>query len=187
MSTRRFILFSRRGRTDGQFETLREAGHLDVVHQCAVMALYRAHAIRRNVVFDVVLGGPPRPPLHLRVDGAALRDLRTDERTWEEVLRRVLSGEPHPGMTLEKRSLQGLTRDLDHLFVLHERGEAVDDVDLGPDPVFVLGDQVGLPKKDEGFLLRRGTKLSLGKTPYLAASCIGILNYELDRRGAGAR
>jgi len=46
----------------------------------------------------------------------------------------------------------------------------------------VLGDHVGLPKKAEAFALRFGEKISLGRTPYLAASCINILNYLLDRQ-----
>jgi tRNA pseudouridine-54 N-methylase len=38
------------------------------------------------------------------------------------------------------------------------------------------------PKKVEAFALRYGEKISLGKKPYLAASCITILNYLLDRK-----
>ena len=45
-----------------------------------------------------------------------------------------------------------------------------------------LGDHVGLPKKAETFALRYGEKISLGKQPYLAASCITIINYLLDRQ-----
>lgn len=184
---RRFILFSRRGRTDGNFASLREAGRLDLVYQCALMALFRSHGIRRDVVFDAILGGPPRPPLHLTVDGATLRDVRVDERSWEDILRTVLGGGSHPGVTTSKESLQGLTRDMDGIFVLHERGADAASLDFGADPVFVLGDQVGLPKKDEGYLLRRGTKVSLGRTSYLAASCISILNYMLDQREVRGR
>jgi len=38
-----------------------------------------------------------------------------------------------------------------------------------------------LPKKDEGFILRYGKKLALGKKIYLAADCVTIINYELDK------
>lgn len=37
-------------------------------------------------------------------------------------------------------------------------------------------------KKVENFTLRYGEKISLGKKPYLAAACITILNYMLDRK-----
>jgi tRNA pseudouridine-54 N-methylase len=66
--------------------------------------------------------------------------------------------------------------------VLEEGGKDVADAELPENCVFVLGDHVGLPKKAEVFALRYGEKISLGKQPYLAASCITILNYLLDRK-----
>jgi len=179
-----FILLSRRGRTDGNFRSLREAGRLDVVYQCILFAFFTSGAIRRDVIFHTILGGPPRPPLHLIVDGRKLRDVRTDERSWETILRKALSGSSHPGIYTERESFQGLLRSMRNrnIFVLEEKGQDIRNTDFGADPVFILGDQVGLPKKDEAFALRFGTKISLGKKPYLAATCIDIINYLLDCR-----
>ena len=179
---REFILFSRRGRTDGNFVSLLDAGRLDVVYQCFLTGFFTSGAIRRNVVFHVVLGGPPKPPLLLTVDGRTLRNVRTDERTWEEILRKVLQGGSHSGMTLEKKSLQELVKSRSNVFVLEEKGTDVSKVNFGENPIFILGDQVGLPRKDEKFALRYGKKISLGKTPYLAATCVDIVNYLADLR-----
>ncbi|RLG96021.1 tRNA (pseudouridine(54)-N(1))-methyltransferase TrmY [Candidatus Bathyarchaeota archaeon] len=179
-----FILLSRRGRTDGRFKSLRDAGRLDVVYQCILFAFFTSGAIRRDVIFHAILGGPPNPPLHLRIDGRELRNVRTDERTWERILRKVLSGGFHPGIKIERRSFQDLIRSLSNreIFILEEKGQDVINMDFGSNPVFILGDQIGLPKKDEMFALRFGTKVSLGKRPYLAATCIDIINYLLDLR-----
>ncbi len=177
---RKFVLFSRRGRTDGRFESLREGGRLDVVYQCLLFGLFTSGAIRRDVIFHVVLGGPPRPPLSLTVDGRTLRDARTDERTWEEVLKKVLSGGLHAGISVEKKSLQEIVSGRENVFVLEEKGEDVRKVKFGKSPMFVLGDQVGLPKKDEKFVLRFGKKISLGRKPYLAATCVDVINYLAD-------
>jgi tRNA (pseudouridine54-N1)-methyltransferase len=177
---REFILYSRRGRTDGRFKTLREAGRLDVVYQCLLLGLFTSGAIRRNVVFQVFLGGPPRPPVRLTVDGRFLRNVRTDERTWEDILRRVLNGGTHRGIEVKRESLQELIGKRANVFVLEEKGEDVWRVRFGENPTFVLGDQVGLPKKDERFVLRFGRKISLGKKPYLAATCVDIINYLTD-------
>ncbi len=179
---REFILYSRTGRTDSGFRTLREAGRLDVVYQCILMSLFMSHAIRRDVIFHVILGGPPRPPLELVVEGENLRDVRLDERTWEDIFRNVLSGKTHPGIRVKKNSLQQLVKEKSNIFVLEESGESIRTIDLGVDPVFVLGDQVGLPKKDEEFVLRYGKKVSIGGKAYLASACVGILNYILDQR-----
>ncbi|RLI40378.1 tRNA (pseudouridine(54)-N(1))-methyltransferase TrmY [Candidatus Bathyarchaeota archaeon] len=179
-----FILLSRRGRTDGRFRSLRAAGRLDVVYQCILFAFFTSGTIRRDVIFHAILGGPPNPPLHLRIDGRELRNVRTDERTWERILKKVLSGGSHPGIKIERRSFQDLVRSFSNrkIFVLEEKGQDVINVDFGSNPVFILGDQIGLPKKDEMFALRFGTKISLGKRPYLAATCIDIINYLLDLR-----
>jgi tRNA (pseudouridine54-N1)-methyltransferase len=119
----------------------------------------------------------------LKVDGATVRDVRTDQQTWEEILRRVLSRKPHPGVSVDKTSFEVLLKIKANeapIYVLEEGGKDFLEVDIGENPVFVLGDHIGLPKTVETFALRFGEKISIGKQPYLAASCITILNYMLD-------
>lgn len=178
-------MYSRKGRTDSKFTSLRDAGRLEIVHECIVASLFLSHGIRRNVVFHASLSGPPSPPLHLNIDGATLQDVRTDQETWKEILKKVLSGKRHPGISVEKTSFEALLKkkaDQAPIYVLEEGGKDFFEVDLGENPVFVLGDHIGLPRKVEGFALRYGEKVSLGKQPYLAASCITVLNYLLDRK-----
>ncbi len=184
---REFLLYSRTGfTTGGNFASLREGGRLDLVHQCAVSALFLSHAIRKDAIFHAILNGPPTPPLHLKIDGAELHDVRTDEGTWFGILKKVLKGGvSHPGISVSKESFQGVLSGRQNVFVLEEGGEDAKTVDFGENPLFVLGDQVGLPKKEEGFALRNGRKLSLGKTRYLAASCVNILNFLMDKRMKG--
>lgn len=183
---RQFILYSRQGRTTPKFVNLREAGRLDVVHECIVASLFLSHGLRRNVIFHAVLSGPPSPPLLLIINGATLRDVRTDQETWRKILKKVLSGKSHPGLKVEKGSFQALLKDKateSSIYILEEGGNDIFDVDIGKNPLFVLGDHIGLPKKVEDFALRYGEKVSLAKQPYLAASCITVLNYLLDRKG----
>jgi len=66
--------------------------------------------------------------------------------------------------------------------VLEEGGRNLQESPLPDNSLFILGDHVGLPKKAEAFALRFGEKISLGKTPYLATSCITIINYTLDQQ-----
>ncbi len=184
---REFALYSRKGRTDSRFTSLREAGRLDVVHECIVASLFLSHGIRRNVVFHILLSGPPMPPLHLKIDGATLRNVRTDQETWKVILKNVLSGKFHPGVSVDKISFEALLKakaDEASIYVLEEGGKDIFKVAIGENPFFVLGDHIGLPKKVEGYALRYGEKISLIKQPYLAASCINILNYLLDRKAA---
>jgi tRNA (pseudouridine54-N1)-methyltransferase len=120
----------------------------------------------------------------LKIDGAQLKNVRTDPATWEAILRKVLSGKSHPGISVRKCSFEGLLKEksaTSAVYVLEEGGKDIFEVGLKENPIFVLGDHIGLPRKVEGFALRYGRKISLGRQPYLAASCITILNYLLDK------
>ena len=75
------------------------------------------------------------------VEGETLRDARTDEKTWEDIMRKVLSGREHQEITVRKNSLQHLVKEKQNIFVLEESGESINTIDLGSDPVFVLGNQ----------------------------------------------
>ncbi len=183
--TREFILFSRLGKTDPAFRNLHDAGRLDIVQECIVASLFLSHGLRKNVVFHAVLNGPPNPPLHVEINGARLYDVRTDVDTWQRILRKVISGKQHPGINASKTSFEALLKakaKTTRIYVLEEGGKNIAETELPENCVFVLGDHVGLPKKAETFALRYGEKISLGKQPYLAASCITILNYLLDRK-----
>jgi tRNA (pseudouridine54-N1)-methyltransferase len=183
---REFILFSRIGQTDSNFHSLHDAGRLDIVHECIVSSLFFSHGLRRDVTFHAILNGPPKPPVRIQIDGSSLYDVRTDMDTWQVILKKILSGKPHPGITKDKTSFEALlkTKAQTHqIFVLEEDGKDISDVSLGKNSLFILGDHVGLPKKAEVFAQRFGEKISLGKQPYLAASCITIINYILDRQG----
>jgi len=178
-------VFSRLGKTDSVFSNLHDAGRLDIVHECIVASLFLSHGIRKNVVFHAILNGPPAPPLHIEINGERLYDVRTDVDTWQRILKKVISGKPHPGITTSKTSFEALLKakaETASVYVLEEGGKDITESKLPANSVFVLGDHVGLPKKAEVFALRYGEKISLGKQPYLAASCITILNHLLDRQ-----
>jgi tRNA (pseudouridine54-N1)-methyltransferase len=181
---REFILFSRIGKTNSDFANLHDAGRLDIAHECIVASLFFSHGLRRDVNFHAILNGPPNPPLHIQINGETLYDVRTDVNTWTTILRKVIAGKSHPGITTDKTSFEALIKEktkTHNLFVLEEDGKNAAETTLPENSVFILGDHVGLPKKAESFALRFGEKISLGKQPYLAASCITIINYLLDR------
>jgi len=184
---REFVLYSRLGRTDSSFVNLHDAGRLDIVYECVVASLFLSHGLRKDVVFHCLLSGPPAPPLHLRIEGATLHDVRTDEQTWEKILRKMLAGQTHPGITVDKTSFEALLKTKAEttqtgVYVLEEKGKSISEVEVDENAMFVLGDHIGLPKTVENFALRYAEKISLGKQPYLAASCITIINYLLDSK-----
>jgi tRNA (pseudouridine54-N1)-methyltransferase len=185
---REFMLYSRLGRTESHWSNLHDAGRMDIVYECIVASLFLSHGLRRDVVFNAFLNGPPVPPLHLRINGEELFDVRTDLVTWDAILRKVVGGKKHPGVSVEKLGFEAVLKEKSEtrrVYVLEEGGKDVSGIDFCEDPLFVLGDHVGLPDKAESFALRFGEKISLGKRPYLAASCITVLNYLLDVKERG--
>jgi len=111
--------------------------------------------------------------------------VRTDMETWHHILKKTIAGKSHPGITTDKTSFEALLKakaETSQIYVLEEDGKNLSETQLAENSLFVLGDHVGLPKKAEAFALRFGEKISLGKTPYLAASCITIINYTLDQQ-----
>ena len=178
---REFIIYSRTGHTSGQFRDLREAGRLDLVQRCIFNALYTSYSLRKDVIFSSVLNGPPSPPKELRVIAAELDEAPTDEKSWESLIKNALNGKSHKGIYVSKKSLQEVVKGRENIFVLNEKGDDIRTADIGEDPVFVVGDQVGLPKKEEEFVLRYGKKISLGTTrAYMSSQVIMAINYVLD-------
>jgi tRNA (pseudouridine54-N1)-methyltransferase len=105
--------------------------------------------------------------------------------TWKSILKKTLSGKTHPGIAINQTSFEELLKTeakTKTVYVLEEGGKDVATAKIESNPLFVLGDHVGLPKKAETFALRFGEKISLGKQAYLAASCITVLNYLIDRQ-----
>ena len=144
---------------------------MDIVYECIVTSLFLSHGIRRDVTFHAVLNGPPNPPLHIRIDGNTVYDVRTDVDTWQQILRKVIAGKSHPGISVDKSSFEALLKteaQTHKIYVLEEGGQDITETKLSENAVFVLGDHVGLPKKAETFALRFGEKISLGKQPYLS-------------------
>ncbi len=182
---REFLLYSRMGKTDSNWTDLHDAGRLDIVYECIVTSLFLSHGLRKEVSFNAILNGPPNPPMHLQIDGELLHDVRTDIDTWKTILKKTLTGKLHPGVTTHKTSFEALLKlraQTNHIYVLEEGGKDISQIHIEENPLFVLGDHVGLPKNVERFALRFGEKISLGKKPYLAASCITIINYLLDKQ-----
>jgi tRNA (pseudouridine54-N1)-methyltransferase len=173
------------GKTDSNWANLHDAGRLDIVYECIVTSLFLSHGLRRDVIFNAVLNGPPSPPLHIRIRGEELYDVRTDIDTWNSILKKAVNGKTHPGVVAVKTGFEALLKqkaETNSIYVLEEGGTNIAEAHICENPLFVLGDHVGLPKKAEIFALRYGEKISLGKQPYLAASCITVLNYLLDQQ-----
>lgn len=187
---RTFILHALKARTDGNFnleDLPSSGGRMDLVARCISSALFISHAIRQDTEIVAVLNGPPQSPVAVRFDGASVRKIAPDERSIAIWLKKILTeGKLTNGIVAEKKSLQHLVKEMKGrpIYVLHEKGKPIEEVTIEKDPVFVFGDDSGIPLKDEKFILRYAKeKISLGNTPYLASTVVSVLHWLCDKNG----
>jgi len=194
---REFIMYSRKGVTSSDF-TLKDlpgsGGRMDLNARCVISALWLSRDLRRDSRMVFSLNGPSDPPLAMAFDGKELQRVTPDERNIGLWIKKVLERrdevdgdwkEVHDGIYLSEKSFQELIKDRQdrNLYVLHESGEDIRSTDIKEDPVFILGDHIGLPRKEEGFVERFGAeKISLGPESYFSTQSIVLVHNELDRR-----
>ncbi|MCW3132964.1 MAG: tRNA (pseudouridine(54)-N(1))-methyltransferase TrmY [Methanophagales archaeon] len=188
---KQFILYARKAVTSPDFsldDLPGSGGRMDLVARCICNALWISHDLRRDSCIHVVACGSPNPPVVISFYGNRLRDVSPDERNIAAWTKKALARKrKNPGITIRKLSFQQLIEELassegNFFYILHEKGRDIARVKLKENPVFVLGDHIGLPKKEEKFVERfEHEKISLGTTSYLASQCITVLHYELDK------
>ncbi len=201
---RSFVLVGGRAEASGDFrldDLPSTSGRLDVLARALRAALLVSHGVRQDVVAYLVLRGGPRAPRVLRVEGAAAKFLRPDERSMAVLLQKALAttDDGARGFTVLRHGVAVAKGDLDValsdaradvLFVLEEggadvRAEAeIDRARVG----FVLGDPTGFDEATRAHLARLGaTPLSVGPRSLHAEDVVTILANELDRRDARPR
>ncbi|MBS3107721.1 tRNA (pseudouridine(54)-N(1))-methyltransferase TrmY [Candidatus Woesearchaeota archaeon] len=189
---REFILRALKAKTKGfNVNDLVNAGRMDIVARCVSNALFVAGDVRKDVVFHAVLEGADDPPRTITFIGAEVRGLDYDEKSIAcKINEALVKGKQlkreeflvlEPGIKISKLSFESLIRERKNVFYLHSKGEKISDFKFSENVVFVFGDYIGMPRKTEGLLDRIGAiRISLGKKELFAASCVTIVNYELD-------
>ncbi|MBI4362460.1 MAG: tRNA (pseudouridine(54)-N(1))-methyltransferase TrmY, partial [Euryarchaeota archaeon] len=128
---RRFVVVGGRAPA-GPFslDNLPGAGRVDVLCRCMVAAFCLSHDFRRDVVMELVLGGPPGGPRVVRLEGDCLRNLNPDERSAAGLLLAAVSCPPgegvtrvSPGVSIREGGLESVLSDCGAVVELREDGE----------------------------------------------------------------
>jgi tRNA (pseudouridine54-N1)-methyltransferase len=147
----------------------------------------------------LVLQGGTRAPRTLRFDGPSARFLRPDERSLALLVHKSLAAPTSAQEFMELRSgIAVLDGGLDVLlprlppgapFLLEEQAEDIRTVqDFGSDPLFFVGDHLGLDARQRASLADWGaTPVSVGPLSVHAEDAITLACNELDRRQGGPR
>lgn len=182
---RTFVLYTRKARTDGKInlDDLPSSGRLDLVCRAVSSCLFLSYNKRETIRLFVVFNGPPDSPVTLCFTDKA--NFYPDERSIAEIIKNILSSsktkewEDRDGILVAQKSFQELIDELEgNVYVLHEKGDELKKIKKNP--IFILGDNLGIPKNEEKRVLNNGEKISLGKNKYLTSTCISILNWLCD-------
>ena len=186
---REIIYFSRNARTSGNFNDLMKAGRMDIVCHVVIMSLFISNNARNNVKLHLFFYGPPDPPKHLEIMANSNISKKDISGLIKRMLFKYKKGrkiETFENCFIEKNSLIKVVEELAktrNIYLLDKNGENIRNVEIKENPIFILGDQEGIDKKELKRISKSAKKVSLGKVNYFSSQAVAILNNELDIRG----
>jgi tRNA (pseudouridine54-N1)-methyltransferase len=194
---RRFVIIGQRARSDGDFllaDIPSTSGRVDVLLRALRSALLVSHSVRRDTVVYLVLLGSPERVRTVRIEGAASKYLRPDERSLATTLKKALlcpitegtAFTPvRPGIAVAAEGLACVLPELanSRLFLLEPGGVDVRGCDFGHrENAFLLGDHLGLtPEVREQWLQLGAQSISVGPVAIYTEDTIALVANELDR------
>jgi len=189
-----FIYFSKSAVTSGKALSqgnLMKAGRMDIAIHSIIQGIFLSHDFRGDVNFHLIFYGQPDPPKHIEIQ---IKDKNIIKKSdvaslIKKILYKYKEGqktEVFPGCFVEKKSFLHVVEELyeegKQIFVLDKKGEDLREIKIESEPVFILGDHEGLPKKEFKRLKEITTPVSVGDKMYFASQVVAIVNNELDRR-----
>ncbi|MBU0958421.1 MAG: hypothetical protein KKB31_00605 [Nanoarchaeota archaeon] len=190
---RHFVYFSKSATTSGKVLSegnLMNAGRIDIAIHSLIQGVFLSHDFREDVKFHFVFYGQPDPPKHIEIQ--VKEGTPISKKDVAILLKKILykykegsKTEVFPGCFIEKKAFLPVVEELSkegEVFILDKKGESIRKVDLKGNPVFILGDHEGLPKKELKRLKQIANLISVGPKMYFASQVVAIVNNELDYR-----
>ena len=196
-ATRRFVVIGQTALASAEFsldDLPGSSGRLDVLLRCVRAALLVSHGVRTDTVAYLVLGGGPRAPRTIKIDGAAVEYLRPDERSLAGAIRSMLGwaddqttfAKANRGISIVRGGLDAVLADLGPCaaYVLEPGGRDVRDASLDlSDAAFFVGDHRGFDDATRARLAGLGARsVSVGPVAVHADDAITLVANEIDRR-----
>ncbi|GIU68601.1 MAG: tRNA (pseudouridine(54)-N(1))-methyltransferase TrmY [Candidatus Pacearchaeota archaeon] len=193
---RTFVYFSSTAKTSGKVLSgkninLMSAGRMDIAIHVIINSFFLSHSIRNDVVLHLIFYGPPDPPKHIEMSIKPETNLSKKDvaNLLKKILYKYKEGkkiEAVPGCYIEKKSFLEVIEELskkNEIFIMDKNGENLRNIDIPKNSVFVIGDHLGLPKKELKRLKKISKKISVGPKVYFASHVVTLINNELDLRG----
>lgn len=192
---RRFVIIGQRAKSTPDFsldDLPSTSGRLDLLLRAARASLLISHGVRRDTVVYLVLLGGPGEARTIKLDGPTAQFLRPDERSFARMAQKALGGAvptdgsfgaPTRGVSVASGGLGAALADLGPgpRYLLDEQATVdLRDGAIDPDPVFILGDHLGLSAEARA-LLGEARSISVGPISIHADDAVAVVQNELDR------
>lgn len=189
---RHFVYFSPSAATSGKALSgdLMKAGRIDIAIHSFIQAIYLSKDFRKDTKFHFVFYGMPDPPKHIeiQVEDETHISKKNVAKIIQKLLYKYKEGEKKeviPGCFVEKKSFLHVVDELidqgSQVFILDKKGKDIRDIEIKDNPVFIVGDHDGLPKKELKRLKNVAIPVSIGPKMYFASQTVAVVNNELDR------
>ena len=199
---REFIYYSNKGRTSGNFDDLMKAGRMDIVCHIVINSFFLSQKMRDDVKLHLILNGPPDPPKHIEIKantkdgmpetGKEVGSVDISKKDIAGLLKIILykykkgkKTEVYNRIFVEKKSFVKMIDELKdrNIYLLDKKGEDISRINIKENPVFIIGDHEGIPKKIKRYILNNKNvkSVSIGPQVYFASHVVVILNNILDR------
>jgi len=158
--------------------------------------------MRDDVKLHLMLNGPPDPPKHIEITAKTSEGMpETGKEVGSvDISKKDIGGlikiilykykkdrkiEVYNGISVEKKSFVKLIDEFKDrtIYLLDKKGEDISKIKIKENPVFIIGDHEGLPKKVKKYILKNKNvkPVSIGPKMYFASHVVVILNNILDR------
>ena len=176
--------------TTGNFKDLMQAGRMDIVCHFVINSLYISNAVRDDVKLNLFFYGPPTPPRHLEIgwnENISKKDIAGLIKRMLYKYKKDKKNEPFPNCFIDNQSLLKFVdekiKEGREVYVLDGKGENVREIEIGENPIFIVGDHEGFPQKEFKRIKKNCKLVSVGKKTLFASQVLTVLQNELDYRG----
>ncbi|MCJ7429221.1 MAG: hypothetical protein MUP66_02410 [Candidatus Nanohaloarchaeota archaeon QJJ-5] len=187
-----FLMLQPRTRSDADFtvDGVQHNGRLDIGCRVIHAALFGSYQLRRDMTVHLLLDGPPDPPVHLTLHGDKIEGLHPDERAIAGYLKKNMKSfekrkvPANKGVSIDKRGIEEIIEDRGlQPVMLHEEGTDIGTYEPPTDPLFIVGDNKGIPddRMDQLRSMDADT-VTVGPGQYQAQQVVSYLTIWLDRR-----
>ncbi len=182
-----FLFYSNTLRTDGNFKDIYHSGRVDIIIHSIIHSFFISNGLRKYVIFDLFSNAKPNNPLRIKIESNidtpwSKKDIATLLSISIKKFLLKRKNNPFPGIYIEKKDfldiLQEYVKSGRNLYLLDKGGEFIENIKI-EDPVFILGDFLGIPKDIKKEI--DAEIISIGDINYFTSQVIVLLNWFLDK------